>query len=138
FGAVPGARDEAKRLRCDFADPLTATEVTLEFTVQGHRLRLHRRPEYLRPKKRGDGSTKQPAKAWLTWLSEPPSGQPTDGLTRIDEVSRTVTGLLGMSKEQFFQVVLLPQGEFARFLRADTAEREQLLERLFGTERFAL
>ena len=45
--------------------------------------------------------------------------------------------LLGMTADQFFQVVLLPQGEFARFLRADTAEREQLLERLFGTERFA-
>jgi exonuclease SbcC len=41
-----------------------------------------------------------------------------------------------MSYEQFFQVVLLPQGEFARFLRSDTAEREVLLEKLFGTERF--
>ena len=45
--------------------------------------------------------------------------------------------LLGMTKDQFFQVVLLPQGEFARFLRAETGERERLLEKLFGTERFA-
>ena len=42
-----------------------------------------------------------------------------------------------MSAEQFFQVVLLPQGDFARFLRAETAERERLLEKLFGTQRFA-
>src|ERR1043165_11307 len=42
-----------------------------------------------------------------------------------------------MSADQFFQVVLLPQGEFARFLRADTQEREQLLEKLFSTYRFA-
>ena len=38
FGAVPGARGEAKRLRCDYASPDTPTEVRLEFTVQGQRL----------------------------------------------------------------------------------------------------
>ena len=47
-----------------------------------------------------------------------------------------MTDLLGMSADQFFQVVLLPQGDFARFLRSDTAEREDLLERLFDTGRF--
>ena len=42
-----------------------------------------------------------------------------------------------MSADQFFQVVLLPQGEFARFLRAEAEERRKLLEGLFGTQRFA-
>ncbi|GDY29944.1 AAA family ATPase [Gandjariella thermophila] len=137
FGSVPGARGEVRRLRCDYADPQVATEVSLELTVQGHRFRIARSPEYQRPKKRGDGFTTQPAKASLVWLDTPPSGQPSEGLTRIDEVGRTVQRLLGMSADQFFQVVLLPQGDFARFLRAETTEREHLLERLFGTERFA-
>ncbi|MFF5987727.1 AAA family ATPase [Prauserella flavalba] len=137
FGAVPGARGQVKRLRCDIADNDTATEVALELSVQGHRLRLVRSPEYQRPKRRGDGFTTQQATASLTWLGEVPHGQAAEGITRIDEVSRTVQRLLGMNAEQFFQVVLLPQGEFARFLRADTTEREQLLERLFGTQRFA-
>ncbi|ALG06615.1 AAA family ATPase [Kibdelosporangium phytohabitans] len=137
FGKVPGVRNDARRLRCDYADNDTLTEVKLELTVQGHRLRLIRGPEYERPKKRGDGTTKQQARASLTWLGDPPGGYERDGLIRIDEVSRTVERLLGMSAEQFFQVVLLPQGEFARFLRADTQEREQLLEKLFSTYRFA-
>jgi exonuclease SbcC len=137
FGVVPGARGQAKRLRCDFADPDEPTEVVLELTVQGQRMRLVRSPEYQRAKRRGDGTTTQPAKASLTWLDGTPAGHSAEGLTRIDEVSRTVQGLLGMSHDQFFQVVLLPQGEFARFLRAETDEREQLLERLFGTKRFA-
>ncbi len=42
-----------------------------------------------------------------------------------------------MSKEQFCQVVLLPQGDFARFLRADAEARSRLLGRLFDTRRFA-
>lgn len=138
FGAVPGVRDQAKRLRCDYADPGVVTAVCLELTVRGHRLRLVRSPEYLRPKKRGGGTTKQHAKASLAWVGTAPDGHAPDGLTRIDEVGRTVERLLGMSKEQFFQVVLLPQGEFARFLCAETAEREKLLEKLFGTQHFAL
>ncbi|MTD54193.1 AAA family ATPase [Amycolatopsis pithecellobii] len=137
FGLVPGARGEVRRLRCAFAEPDEVTEVVLELSVQGQRMRLVRRPEYQRPKRRGDGTTKQNAKASLTWIGGVPEGYPAEGLIRIDEVSRTVEGLLGMSAPQFFQVVLLPQGEFARFLRAETDEREKLLEKLFGTKRFA-
>ncbi|HEX6344147.1 SMC family ATPase [Umezawaea sp.] len=132
FGKVPGARGDVKRLRCDYADPDVRTVVVLELTVQGRRLRIERSPEYLRPKKRGEGFTREQAKATLTWVS----GWRGDGHTRIDEVALEVENLLGMNAEQFFQVVLLPQGEFARFLRADTADREKLLEKLFGTQRF--
>jgi exonuclease SbcC len=137
FGVVPGVRGEARRLRCDYAHDDTATVVSLELTVQGHRLLVTRSPEYERPKRRGGGTTKQPAKASLTWVGPAPSGAAPDGLTRIDEVCLTVERLLGMTKDQFFQVVLLPQGDFARFLRAETGEREKLLERLFGTQHFA-
>jgi exonuclease SbcC len=42
-----------------------------------------------------------------------------------------------MSSEQFCQVVLLPQGQFADFLRADAEARRPLLEQLFGTMRFS-
>ncbi|MEV0701573.1 SMC family ATPase [Saccharopolyspora sp. NPDC050389] len=136
YGSVPGARGEVKRLRCDTANPDTVTKVVLELTVQGQRLRLERSPEYQRPKKRGDGHTTQQAKASLTWIDGAPTEQPPEGLTRIDEVGRTVQRLLGMTVDQFFQVVMLPQGEFAKFLRSDTAEREKLLEKLFGTQRF--
>ncbi|MPY85069.1 MAG: AAA family ATPase [Actinophytocola sp.] len=132
FGQVPGARGEVKRLRSDLADEDTPTEVTLELTVQSCRVRIARSPEYERRKRRGDGTTKQPAKASLTWLD----GESTEPITRIDEVARTIQRLVGMTAEQFFQVVLLPQGEFARFLRADTADRERLLKRLFDTHRF--
>ncbi|MFC3898066.1 AAA family ATPase [Lentzea rhizosphaerae] len=132
FGRVPGARGDVKKLRCEYADPEVPTEVSLELTVQSRRFRIVRSPEFDRPKKRGGGFTTQPAKCSLTWLE----GWDGEGITRIDDVARAVEDLLGMSYEQFFQVVLLPQGEFAKFLRSETAEREVLLEKLFGTERF--
>jgi len=136
FGRVPGARNEARRLRCDRAPAHTATQVRLVATLGGHRVEIIRRPEYLRPKTRGGGSTLQRGKVSLRWLDRAPAGVPSAGLTRVDEVGDAVIDLLGMSADQFFQVVLLPQGEFARFLRAGTAERGDLLERLFDTGRF--
>ncbi|WP_072805567.1 AAA family ATPase [Rhodococcoides yunnanense] len=131
YGTVPGARREGKRLLSDHADPGVAPSVTLEATLGGRRVRIVRSPEYFRPKKRGAGTTKQNAKASLTWLDG--DGQ---NLTRLDEIGDAVGAALGMSADQFFQVVLLPQGEFARFLRADSEERGNLLERLFDTARF--
>ncbi|MDQ6656899.1 MAG: SMC family ATPase [Actinomycetota bacterium] len=133
YGTVPGARGEAKRLRCDSADPHVRTQVELELTVAGRRLSIVRNPEYQREKSRGDGVTTERARAVLSWLDD----AELPGVTGHREVGDVVLDLLGMSADQFFQVVLLPQGEFARFLRADTANREQLLERLFSTDRFA-
>ena len=73
FGRVPGARNEAKRLRCDRARP-TRTQVRLEATIGGHRLELTRRPEYQRPKARGTGFTVEKAKVVLRWIGAAPSG----------------------------------------------------------------
>ncbi|MET0862710.1 MAG: SMC family ATPase [Nakamurella sp.] len=136
FGRVPGPRNEAKRLRCDRSPADVVTQVRLEATIGGHRLEITRRPEYPRPKSRGEGTTLQRGKVTLRWLGPAPSGQPDEGLTRADEIGDAVIDMLGMSADQFFQVVLLPQGDFARFLRADTNERGDLLERLFDTGRF--
>ena len=54
YGTVPGARGEEKRLRSDHADAATRTEVSCELTLAGERLRVIRRPEQQRPKKRGE------------------------------------------------------------------------------------
>lgn len=135
YGSVPGVRTESKRYLSDHAAPGAVPTITLEASVKGRRFRIVRSPEFDRPKKRGDGSVKEKAKAVLTWLD----GAESDGrenLTRIDEIADAVCDLLGMSKDQFFQVVLLPQGEFARFLRASNDDREKLLESLFDTQRF--
>lgn len=131
YGTVPGARAEGRRLLSDHAPAGAVPKVRLEATIAGRRLRIERSPEYERPKLRGSGTVKQQAKATLTWLDG--SGE---NLSRIPDIGDAVRSLLGMSAEQFFQVVLLPQGEFAKFLRAGSEERGKLLERLFDTTRF--
>ncbi|MEV0245157.1 AAA family ATPase [Nocardia sp. NPDC050712] len=131
YGRVPGARGESKRLHSDHAPEQTAPQVVLEATLGGRRLRLTRTPEFERPKLRGTGMRTEQAKATLAWLD----GRGAN-LARIPDIGEEIVRLLGMSADQFFQVVLLPQGDFARFLRADNEDREKLLEKLFDTERF--
>ncbi len=131
YGTVPGARKEGKRLLSDHAAAGSVPTVTLEATIGGRPLRITRSPEYERPKKRGAGTLTENAKATLEWLD----GK-SENLSRIPDIAREVERLLGMTADQFFQVVLLPQGEFAKFLRADNEERGKLLEKLFDTTRF--
>lgn len=130
YGRVPGARGD-KRLHSDHAPAHTRPEVILEATLGGRRVRIIRSPEFERPKLRGSGNRVEHAKATLAWLD----GRGTN-LSRINEIGDEVIRLLGMSADQFFQVVLLPQGDFARFLRAENEDRERLLEKLFDTGRF--
>ncbi|MEW2390617.1 SMC family ATPase [Streptomyces venezuelae] len=142
YGSVPGARQgggQGMTLRSDHAQQGTRTEVCLELTVAGRRLEVTRQPPWERPKKRGTGTTTEKAQSWLR---EYDSGEAPDGgwkaLSRShQEIGEEISQLLGMSKEQFCQVVLLPQGDFARFLRADAEARGKLLGRLFDTRRFA-
>lgn len=131
YGTVPGARRTEKRLLSDHAPQGAVPTVSLEATIGGRWLRIIRNPEYTRSKKRGSGSITENAKATLTWLDG--SGE---NLSRIPDIVTEITQLVGMNADQFFQVVLLPQGEFANFLRADSDARGVLLERLFDTTRF--
>ncbi|MFJ3234164.1 AAA family ATPase [Streptomyces sp. NPDC086787] len=139
YGSVPGARQNGQglSLRSDHAVPGTRTEVRLELTVAGRRLEVTRQPPWERPKKRGrPGTTVDKAQTWLREY-DPTRGAWKDLSRSHQEIGTEFEQLLGMSREQFCQVVLLPQGDFARFLRADAEARGRLLGRLFDTRRFA-
>ncbi|WP_424888732.1 AAA family ATPase [Streptomyces sp. XH2] len=137
YNEVPGARQGTAGspvLRSDHAGHDTRTQVVLDLTVGGRRLEITRRPEQLRPKKKGTGYTKERA---ASELREHRDGR-WEALSRShQEIGEEVKQLLGMSREQFCQVVLLPQGEFARFLGARDTARGELLGKLFDTGRFA-
>src|SRR4051794_41633740 len=53
YGIVPGPRGHEKRLRSDHADAAVRTEVACELTLGAERVRVLRRPDQTRPKKRG-------------------------------------------------------------------------------------
>ncbi|MBT2547913.1 AAA family ATPase [Arthrobacter sp. ISL-65] len=134
YGSVPGARQDGKRLRSDHADSAAEPRVTCEFTARGRRFEVSRSPAWDKPSARGrNGFTTQQAK---TLLRERVAGAWVEKSGRNDEAGAEITALLGMDREQFTRVVLLPQGDFAAFLRSKASDRLDLLQKLFGTERF--
>lgn len=134
YGSVPGARQEGKRLRSDHAAPGAEPRVVCEFTARGRRFEVTRSPAWDRPSARGrNGFTTQQAK---TLLRERVAGSWEEKSSRNDEVGAELSDVLGMDREQFTRVVMLPQGDFAAFLRSKANDRLELLQKLFGTQRF--
>jgi exonuclease SbcC len=127
----PGERGGDDRLRSDFAAAGTEPIVRLEFSLRGVRHRVTRSPEYERLKRRGEGTTRQAAQAHLERLE---AGTWVSRSSNKAEIADMLAGELGLSRDQFTQVVLLPQGDFARFLRATDDERRTVLTKLFGTQ----
>lgn len=133
YGDVPGDRGAARRLRSDHAAADAPPRVLLECTLSGRRFRIVRSPSWTRPKKRGVGTTTQPA---TVTLSERIGGAWTPLSSRLDETGHLISTVLGMNLVQFTQVAMLPQGRFQAFLRAGSDERQRLLQQLFRTGRF--
>ena len=67
-------------------------------------------------------------------LEERANGAPAKTLaaTESELSARVQNDVIGLDLDHFTKCVVLPQGEFAAFLRAKPAERKQLLERLLG------
>ncbi len=133
FGEASGNSKNGARststLRSDFAAPDASTYVELAFSYRGETYTVKRNPDYDRAKKRGEGFTHQPSNAELTL----PDGSCIAG-TRA--VNARIEELLGIDAGQFKQIVMLAQGEFRTLLTADTATRETIFRKLFGTQRF--
>ncbi len=131
YGGLAGEDAAEDRLRSHFAPPDVVPSVTLEFALRGTAYRITRVPEHQRPKKRGGGFTTEHAQVHLERRHS--AGWASLSANKA-EVGEAVTELVGLSRAQFTQVMLLPQNEFAKFLRAADDDRRVLLTRLFGTE----
>ncbi len=134
FGQAPGGRQgfEAE-LVSDFAQPGEKPLVELEFFLSGSLYRILRQAPYTKPK-RGGGFSEAPAAAVLYCAS--PSAESgwkviADG---IRPVNQKVAELIGLSADEFNKIILLPQGEFQKFLEMDSTKRSEVLEKLFPVD----
>ena len=136
YGETSGMDRDAAQMRSHHSDPSVATEVTFDFALGDQAYRICRKPQQLRPRKRGEGFKDDAAQAHL-WKRTGLTDDNDDGepmATRAADVTKRVEELLGFRSTQFRQVVLLPQGKFSEVLRADSRQRQEILETLFRTE----
>lgn len=132
YGEASGNIRTTDMLRSKYANADTATFVELTFVFKDKTYIVRRNPEYLRPSKRGEGRfTKESAKAQLTMPDK-------EVITGLVSVNNKIIEIIGLNKNQFSQIAMLPQGEFMRLLLADTKQRIEIFREIFDTEPYLL
>ncbi|GHV90223.1 nuclease SbcCD subunit C [Spirochaetia bacterium] len=152
YGKVPGSRgNHINRLRSDHnaggakgmdggANGMDGGAgddecmVSLEFSLGDNRYLAERSPRQERKRKRGTGAT---IAEETVVLYEIIGGKKTNPSSKKTEADQKIRELIGLEAEEFFKIVLLPQGEFAEFLRQNTSERQKVLGKLFPIEKAA-
>ncbi|MDO4670930.1 MAG: SMC family ATPase [Aerococcus sp.] len=124
YGEVSGSMRQAKNMRAQLADTKTITAVDFTFEVNGETYVIHREPKQPNPDPKAKNERDQ--RVSLT--------TPGGTYTRITEVRTKVEELIGLTAQQFRQVVMLPQGEFQRLITADTKERRETFRQIFNTD----
>ena len=118
FGQVPRVGTSVAQL---IAQGAPSMQVLLEFETRGRRFRIARRADV-----KGPGRVRLERRD-LTGAWEPLADKTT-------EVRAHVERLLGMDYATFTRTMVLPQGEFDRFLRGEPRDRREILSRLIGLE----
>lgn len=132
YGSASGEdRSDVKGMRSDFGDDDIHTSVELEFELRGHFYRIKRQlPHVKKGNKTATGEQYE--------FFENVEGQEVPCVDRqiVSEINQKIEELLGLSKDQFSQIVMLPQGEFRKLLTSQTENKEEILRKIFKTERY--
>lgn len=130
FGEAPGARKGHEReLVSDYAEIGEEPSVRFEFSLSNARYLIQRTPPYRRLKKNGS-FTEVPPEASIACIDA--AGREISVLASgVRDTNLKVGTLINLTAEEFSKIILLPQGEFQEFLQMDSAERSEILEKLF-------
>lgn len=121
-------RNDLEEWRCNQADDRMPTEVSFTFSVREKTYVFTRR---LVPKRKNLSPEYSAGVLDESGVLHPFFENP-----KKDDLTRKAEALIGLTKEQFRQVVLLPQGQFERFLTASSTEKEEILEKIFDAQRW--
>lgn len=121
-------RNDLEEWRCSQADDNIDTYVSFTFSVYGRKYRFTRKLV----KKRVKFSAEYEAGE----IDEEGNVIPFFENPKKDSLTEKAEELIGLSKEQFRQVVLLPQGQFEIFLTASSKDKEKILQNIFESEKW--
>ncbi|MCR5743360.1 MAG: SMC family ATPase [Lachnospiraceae bacterium] len=121
-------RNDFAQWRCNQASREKATIVSLTFEQSGH---VYRFTRTLTPKRVNLDETCSfevmgPDGVFKSAIENPKGSM----------LNAKAEELIGLSKDQFRQVIMLPQGQFENFLTAGSSEKEAILSKIFGMEKW--
>ena len=134
YGSASGSdRSEPRILRSDFADDATHTCVEMEFEIHGKVYRILRQMGHV---KKGNKSATGERYEFFERCEN--GEKPCVERQIVSEINRRVEEVIGLTQNQFSQIVMLPQGEFRKLLTSETDNKEEILRKIFKTEPYKL
>ena len=131
YGTVPRYDGLVDQVRSHHASPEQETVARLEFEIHGVNYRVERSPKWKKPGRKNE--VPQKAKLWRQ------DGDQWQGIAeKPSVVAEKLQGILPLNAKQFLQVVMLAQGGFQKFLKAQPADRQDTLRNLFDTRLYAM
>ena len=124
FGVASGSDRKGDMLHSDYASKSVDTVVKLRFSQSGKEYTVERSIHF--SKKRGTADQYGDGKS-IAQLMEPDAA-PVEG---SEKVTRRCEQLLGLNADQFGRIIMLAQGEFKKFLKANSDEKNDILGKLF-------
>lgn len=132
YGTASGSdRENIMMLRSDFASSDEHTSVELIFQVHGRKYRVFRQMGHLKP-----GNKTRTGERYEFYEITEEGEIPAVDRQRVKDINKKIEQLIGLNADQFKQIVMLPQGEFRKLLTSSTENKEQILRRLFQTNRY--
>lgn len=129
YGVASGRDRKGDMLHCDHVSRAVDTEVSLRFLQNGKEYTVTRKIHF--SKKRGAEGQYNPGTLSAVLLE--PDRDPTEGSERVTERCEE---LLGLNSEQFRKIIMLAQGEFKEFLKADSDKKNEILGKLFDNSSY--
>ncbi|MFF6017454.1 SbcC/MukB-like Walker B domain-containing protein [Lysinibacillus fusiformis] len=135
YGSGSGEdRQDTALLRSGFADDDVYTAVELIFEMHGRVYQILRQPGHIKEKNK----TATGKKVELAEVKEGKLDYNIVEKQQTLEVDKKIQDIIGLTKDQFSQIVMLPQGEFRKLLTSDSTNKEVILRKIFKTDRFGV
>lgn len=129
--ASGGDRSEVRMLRSHFAEDDVHTSVRFRFELKGTVYEVFRQLPHVKAGNKTETGDRHELYCIMNGESEPITDRQIKSA-----VDARLEQLIGLSREQFSQIVMLPQGEFRKLLTSDTENKENILRNIFKTNRF--
>lgn len=131
YNQTSGGERNGNMMRSQYAQPEAETYVELEFLYRGQTYRVRRNPDYKITKTLKNGKIREQKVPHSVELTMP------DGTVFPEKKNATdakIIEILGLTADQFSQIVMIAQGDFLKLLYTKSDERKMIFSKLFRTD----
>ena len=131
YNQTSGGERNGNMMRSQYARPETETYVELEFLYRRQTYRVRRNPDYKITKTLKNGKIREQKVPHSVELTLP------DGTVFPEKKNATdakIIEILGLTADQFSQIVMIAQGDFLKLLYTKSDERKMIFSKLFRTD----